>query len=55
MKDLVEVNSNFQRLKRDHNDEVQKLNAELRELRDISVALEEAVQGNLSQYCTHLR
>jgi chromosome segregation ATPase len=55
MKDLVEVNSNFQRLKRDHNDEVQKLNAELRELRVISVALEEAVQGNLSQYCTHLR
>ena len=50
MKDLVEVNSNFQRLKRDHNDEVQKLNAELRELRDNSAALEEAVQGNLSQY-----
>ena len=55
MKDLVEVNSNFRRLKQDHNDEVQKLNAELRELRDNSVALEEAVQGNLSQYCTHLR
>jgi hypothetical protein len=29
------------------------LNAELRELRDNSVALEEAVQGNLSQYWLH--
>lgn len=44
MKDLTQVNDNFQRLKREHTEEVEKLNADLSELREKCVMLEEAVQ-----------
>ena len=44
MKDLTQVNDNFQRLKREHTEEVEKLNADLSELCDKCVMLEEAVQ-----------
>jgi len=44
MKDLVEVNNNVQRLKEDHQQKLQKLNTELRDLRDNNIILEEGLQ-----------
>ncbi len=54
-KDIKEMNSNFLSPKRDHNDEFQQLNAELRELRENRAALEEAIQGDFPQTKPYLR
>ncbi|KAL7539983.1 hypothetical protein ACHAXR_009782 [Thalassiosira sp. AJA248-18] len=42
MKDLVDVNNNFQRLQHDHQDELNKLKDQLRDAKDNNVVLEEA-------------
>jgi hypothetical protein len=46
---IEDLKKNLVDLKRDHTIEVQKLSAELRELRENSAALEEAIQGDFAK------